>query len=133
MTRRRGSDCAARASVSLFGLTPSSAGAGDKELLTCSVKYLRADKMAWLTGYPRENIPWFPTVDRAKSVKCAMCLNCGRNVYGWTKEGARVERPYRCVVGCSTCANLRQGAAITFPDIRVVREINQRAAIWRKV
>jgi len=41
--------------------------------------------MAWLTGYPREQIKWHPTVDYSKCVMCGMCMNCGKKVYTWTK------------------------------------------------
>jgi len=89
--------------------------------------------VAWLTGYPREKIKWFPTIDPEKCVKCGMCMNCGKGVFDWTKEGARVARPYNCVVGCSTCANLCQGNAITFPDIHELRGIYKKEGIWVKV
>jgi MinD superfamily P-loop ATPase len=39
-------------------------------------------------------------------------MNCGKNVFDWTEEGARVARPYDCQVGCSTCANFCLGNAI---------------------
>lgn len=89
--------------------------------------------MAWLTGYPREEIPWFPTIDAEKCVKCGMCMNCGRQVYDWTEQGPEVARPYDCVVGCSTCAHLCLGQAISFPDIQLVRVIYRREGIWAKV
>jgi NAD-dependent dihydropyrimidine dehydrogenase PreA subunit len=89
--------------------------------------------MAWLTGFPREKVEWFPTIDSKKCVKCGMCLNCGRNVYDWTKDGAKVVRPYNCVVGCTTCANLCQGNAITFQDIKTIRELYKKEGIWSKV
>ena len=89
--------------------------------------------MAWLTGYPRGQIPWYPTVDPEKCVRCGMCMNCGKNVYDWTPEGARVARPYSCVVGCTTCANLCLGDAISFPDVQIVRDIYTREGIWSKV
>jgi len=89
--------------------------------------------MAWLTGYLREKIDWFPTIDAEKCVKCGMCMNCGKKVFDWTEEGPRIARPYSCVVGCSTCGNLCLGNAITFPDVETVREIYKREKIWPKV
>ena len=89
--------------------------------------------MAWLTGFPREKVEWFPTIDSAKCVKCGMCMNCGKNVYDWTNEGAKVARPYNCVVGCQSCANLCLGNAITFPDVASVRQLYKKEGIWAKV
>lgn len=89
--------------------------------------------MAWLTGYPREKVNWFPTIDSEKCVKCGMCLNCGKNVYDWTENGANVARPYNCVVGCTSCSNLCLGKAISFPDISTVRELYKKEGIWSKV
>ena len=89
--------------------------------------------MAWLIGYSKDKVEWFPTIDPDKCVKCGMCMNCGKNVFDWTEEGARVARPYDCQVGCSTCANLCLGNAITFPDIESVRELYKKEGIWAKV
>jgi len=89
--------------------------------------------MAWLTGYPREKIDWFPTIDQEKCVQCGMCMNCGRSVYGWTEDCPVVARPYQCIVGCSTCANLCVGHAISFPDVKSVRDVYAREGIWAKV
>jgi MinD superfamily P-loop ATPase len=89
--------------------------------------------MAWLTGYPREQIDWHPTIDPEKCVKCGMCMNCGKAVYDWTKDGPIATRPHACIVGCSTCANLCMGKAIHFPDIEAVREIYREEGIWAKV
>ncbi len=89
--------------------------------------------MAWLEGYPREKVEWYPTIDNDKCVSCGMCMNCGREVYEWTEKGPMVVRPYQCIVGCATCANLCLGNAITFPDIQKVRELYKRNGIWAKV
>ena len=89
--------------------------------------------MAWLTGYPREKVNWHPTIDPEKCVKCGMCMNCGKAVYDWTEDGPRVVRPLDCIVGCTTCANLCMGKAITFPDIETVRTIYKEQGIWKKV
>ena len=89
--------------------------------------------MPWLAGLPREELQWYPTIDPAKCVKCGMCMNCGKQVYDWTPAGPIVARPYACQPGCSTCANLCLGEAITFPDREYIREIYRREGIWSKV
>jgi len=89
--------------------------------------------MAWLAGYPREKVEWYPTVEPAKCVKCGMCMNCGKKVYDWTEQGPRVARPYNCVVGCTSCANLCAGEAITFPSVVALRKLYKREGIWAKV
>ncbi len=89
--------------------------------------------MAWLTGYPREKIDWSPRIDRSKCVKCGICMNCGRNVFAWTRDGAEVVRPKECVVGCSTCSNLCLGEAISFPDLKTIREIYKKNGLWAKI
>ena len=89
--------------------------------------------MAWLTGYPREKVEWYPTVDPDRCVKCGMCMNCGKRVYEWTEDGPKVVRPYDCIVGCTTCASLCAGRCISFPDVESIREIYRREGIWAKV
>jgi len=89
--------------------------------------------MAWLTGYPRDKVDWFPTIDPEKCIKCGMCMNCGQSVFTWTKDGSRVARPHSCVVGCQTCANLCPNDAISFPDAGALRELYRRHGIWAKV
>ena len=91
--------------------------------------------MPWLAGYPREKVEWFPTIDETKCVSCGMCLNCGKNVYEWNvaKNKPEVRKPYECVVGCSTCANLCLGKAISFQDINKVKELYKKEGIYPKV
>jgi len=89
--------------------------------------------MPWLSGYPREKLNWHPTIDSAKCVKCAMCMNCGKNVFEWTDDGPVVARPNACVVGCSTCATLCQGRAISFPDSEQIRKLYREHRIWKAV
>jgi NAD-dependent dihydropyrimidine dehydrogenase PreA subunit len=62
-------------------------------------------------------------------------MNCGKNVYDWVSEKRKpvVARPYECVVGCSTCANLCQGNAISFQDIKTVKAIYIREGVYPKV
>lgn len=89
--------------------------------------------MAWFAGIPREKIHWYPTIDPAKCVECGICMNCGAKVYKWTEDGPVVDKPYKCTVGCTTCATLCQGNAISFPDKKDLRELYQKARIWTKV
>jgi len=89
--------------------------------------------MPWLVGYPRDKIPWYPSVDQSKCIGCGVCLNCGRNVFEWHEHRPRVARPYDCVVGCTTCAHLCPVWAISFPDIESVRAIYKREGIWEKI
>ena len=89
--------------------------------------------MAWLEGYPREKVEWYPTIDHDKCVKCGTCMNCGKGVYEWTEKGPRVVNPYSCVVGCSTCANLCPGKAIAFPDPDNIRKLYREEGIWANI
>ena len=89
--------------------------------------------MPWLAGFPREQLHWYPTIDPSKCIKCGMCMNCGKSVYDWTENGPVVARPYSCVPGCSSCANLCPGNAITFPDLSYIRDIYKKEGIWAKV
>lgn len=89
--------------------------------------------MAWFAGYPREKIEWYPTINEDKCVKCGMCMNCGQKVYKWTDDVPVVANPYKCVVGCTTCATLCQGNAISFPDKELLRKLYKKERIWAKV
>ena len=89
--------------------------------------------MAWLTDYPREKVNWHPIIDLNKCVKCGLCMNCGKGVFTWTVQGPVVSNPLECVVGCSTCSNLCEGNAITFPDINELRAQYKKEHLWAKV
>ena len=68
-------------------------------------------------GHPRESIPWFPTVNQDLCDGCGRCLDlCSKGCLTSTDNGRiRVSDPYRCIVGCSSCAGVCQPEAITFP------------------
>lgn len=79
-------------------------------------------------GLPREQVPWYPTVDAAKCKGCKECYNfCRQAVYDWNDENntTLVAQPYRCVVGCSTCAGLCKEAAISFPPLTILRNLGR--------
>lgn len=70
-------------------------------------------------GIPREEIPWFPTIDAEKCIGCKACVEfCKNDVLEFEEETGKtkVKNPYNCVVECRTCARLCPTEAITFPD-----------------
>ncbi|MSM38947.1 MAG: 4Fe-4S dicluster domain-containing protein [Geobacter sp.] len=87
-------------------------------------------------GIPREEIPWFPTIDDSKCTGCGECLSICRNgVLGFDESSrtAQVTNPYNCVVECSTCARLCPTEAISFPDQAAFSEfIKQKLATGEK-
>ena len=70
-------------------------------------------------GISREEIPWYPTIDRDKCTGCRTCVDFCRNDVLDIDEAdgkTRVMHPYNCVVECSACAKLCPEGAITFPE-----------------
>lgn len=91
-------------------------------------------------GVPRQEIPWFPTVNPETCIGCELCfVTCGREVYEIEQQAdgkhvkAVVERPYNCMVGCSTCSVVCPTQAITFPGRDVVWEIEKQFKIFGTV
>ncbi|MGQ9459402.1 MAG: 4Fe-4S dicluster domain-containing protein [Anaerolineae bacterium] len=84
-------------------------------------------------GIPREEIPWYPTIDYDTCVGCQECFGfCQNGVYAWDDNDHHpvVVNPYQCVVGCSACAQLCPMGAIRFPTreemIALMRELMER-------
>jgi len=70
-------------------------------------------------GIPREEIPWYPTIDAGKCIGCRECIEiCKNGVLIFDEETVKstVMNPYNCVVECCTCAKLCPAEAISFPD-----------------
>lgn len=70
-------------------------------------------------GIPREEIPWFPTIEDEKCIGCRECISICKNgvlTFDESKMKSVVLNPYNCVVECRTCARLCPAAAISFPE-----------------
>ncbi|MCU0521411.1 MAG: 4Fe-4S binding protein [Anaerolineae bacterium] len=68
-------------------------------------------------GYPREQIPWYPTLIEDLCDGCGKCLKlCRTGALAATEDGiVHVVDLFACVVGCSSCATVCKPGAITFP------------------
>ena len=87
-------------------------------------------------GVPRKEIPWYPKIDPAVCIGCGLCaVICGRGVYSYDLVDKKpvVVKPYHCLVGCQTCANLCPVGAIEFPDPQMVRGKARKHKIFTKV
>lgn len=81
-------------------------------------------------GYPREQVPWFPTIAPDLCDGCGRCLElCTYGVLAATADGrVEVVDPFRCVVGCSSCANVCRPGAITFPPRSILDTFRPRTS-----
>ncbi|MDE3032865.1 MAG: ferredoxin family protein [Acidobacteriota bacterium] len=85
-------------------------------------------------GIPRQDIPWYPTVDAQSCIGCELCyVTCGRGVYDLKDRKALAAQPYACMVGCSTCAMVCPTEAIHFPDRDLVRRVEREHKILQVV
>ena len=74
---------------------------------------------------PREQIPWYPTIDPTKCTGDQACVTfCKHEVFTWdpATERPMVAEPYNCVVGCSGCTSICASSAISFPTLEWLGE-----------
>lgn len=74
----------------------------------------------------REEIKWYPIVDADLCMGCGICvLGCGPKVYkfNFEEKKAIVVAPFKCKVGCVTCANTCPAYAISFPSLSYLHKI----------
>ena len=104
--------------------------------MTYMTTQTKEEKFAFWFGVPRKEIPWYPKIDLGQCVGCGLCAAiCGRGVYKYDFESQRpiVAKPYNCLVGCQTCANLCPVGAIEFPDPTVLKKYIAKYKIFVKV
>ena len=90
-------------------------------------------KQMW-HGIPREDIPWYPTVDAETCIGCTLCyVSCGRNVFEMQDNKSVVEHPFNCMVGCSTCATVCPVEAISFPGRDLIWKLEREHKIFSLV
>ena len=76
-------------------------------------------------GIPREDIPWFPTIDPDKCQSCGVCVVfCSHGTYEMDAVSGKpvVRNPFHCVVGCSGCQPECLVGAISFPPLSILKE-----------
>ena len=78
-------------------------------------------------GFPREQIPWFPTISDELCDNCSACLDlCAREVFEQDGEGKIwVSEPFLCLVGCCFCKSVCEPKAILMPDQQILNNYRQ--------
>ncbi len=90
-------------------------------------------KQMW-HGIPREEIPWYPTVDAETCIGCELCyVSCGRSVFEMRDNKSVVEHPYNCMVGCGTCGTVCPVEAISFPGRDLIWKVEREHKIFSLV
>ena len=85
-------------------------------------------------GIPRQEIPWYPTVNTDTCIGCTLCyLSCGRGVYEMKDNRAVVINPYDCMVGCSTCSTVCPVEAVSFPTRDLIWKFEREHKIFKVV
>jgi NAD-dependent dihydropyrimidine dehydrogenase PreA subunit len=83
------------------------------------VRRIEVSEEKW-HGIPRSKIPWFPSIDYEKCLRCGKCVEyCKLGTYEFEeKENKRplVKNPNNCVVMCSGCDSICPVGAITHPS-----------------
>jgi NAD-dependent dihydropyrimidine dehydrogenase PreA subunit len=79
-----------------------------------------------LAGIPREQIPWYPSVDPTRCLGDRKCVTfCAKGVYRWEADLGRpvVDQPFNCPVGCDGCIDICKAGAIAFPSLEELKAV----------
>lgn len=79
-------------------------------------------------GYPREQIPWFPTLSETLCTNCGACLEtCAREVFEHDEDGkVFVAEPFLCMVGCCFCKSVCEPQALLFPSQDLLKNYREK-------
>lgn len=79
-------------------------------------------------GYPREQIPWFPTLAPALCNNCGACMDtCAREVFERDSKGRIVVvEPFQCMVGCCFCKSVCEPHALLFPSQELLNNYREK-------
>lgn len=79
-------------------------------------------------GWPREQIPWFPTLSRDLCTDCGACMElCAREVFEKDEAGhIWVAEPFMCMVGCCLCKGVCEPKALLFPSQDILKNYGQK-------
>lgn len=84
------------------------------------------EKKVW-HGIPRDEIKWYPTIDRDTCAACLTCVNfCKQGVYAVKDGRPVVNHPENCVVGCRGCDGVCPMGAITHPSDEYLQELEKQ-------
>ncbi len=85
-------------------------------------------------GIPRQEIPWYPTVDAETCIGCTLCyVSCGRGVYEMQDNKSVVANAMNCMVGCGTCGTVCPVEAISFPGRDLIWKLEREHKIFKVV
>jgi len=85
-------------------------------------------------GIPREEIPWYPSIDEKKCDACGTCVEfCSLGTYSFSsgKDRVTVSSPFNCVVGCNGCQDRCPNGAISFPSTEVIDKVRKKYGVAR--
>lgn len=117
---------------------PSSVREDYKRVLWAEYKKVRGRRKEEIQesyqGIPREDVAWFPRVDKSRCEGCSSCVEfCSQKVFEFFDGKSQVVRPYNCLVGKSSCKAFCPDGAISFPTRNELRDGLKRLSAERGI
>lgn len=88
-------------------------------------------------GIPREQIPWYPTINYDKCIQCEKCVEyCKLGAYClMEKDGKKkpvVSNPYNCVILCDGCQAICPSGAISHQSKKETIDLIRKLLIKKR-